>query len=206
MLIFLRHNLAFLATPKTGTTAVEMALRSQAEIAFSRDRKHITAARYANKVAPFLEDTFGIRPPSLAVMREPVDQLRSWYRYRLQDRLAGSPASTRGIDFDGFVREVLMEDPPERARVGRQFSFLTDGADQVMADHLIAYETPQVLLDFLGARLGQPVTLEERNVSPTAEAPISEETLALLRRSRAEDFALHDRLLAEGGHLRFGAD
>ena len=206
MLIFLRHNLAFLATPKTGTTAVEMALRSQAEIAFSRDRKHITAARYANKVAPFLEDTFGIRPPSLAVMREPVDQLRSWYRYRLQDRLAGSPASTRGIDFDGFVREVLMEDPPERARVGRQFSFLTDGADQVMADHLIAYETPQVLLDFLGARLGQPVTLEERNVSPAAEAPISEETLALLRRSRAEDFALHDRLLAEGGHLRFGAD
>ena len=30
MLIFLRHRLAFLATPKTGTTAVEMALRPRA--------------------------------------------------------------------------------------------------------------------------------------------------------------------------------
>ena len=62
MLVFLRHKLTFLATPKTGTTAVEMALKPRAEIVFSKSRKHITAARYANKIAPFLEDTFGVRP------------------------------------------------------------------------------------------------------------------------------------------------
>ncbi|WP_386628200.1 hypothetical protein [Sulfitobacter geojensis] len=72
MLVFLRHKITFLATPKTGTTAVEMALKPRAEIVFSKNRKHITAVRYANKIAPFLEDTFGVRPASVAVMREPV--------------------------------------------------------------------------------------------------------------------------------------
>ncbi|MGJ8557019.1 MAG: hypothetical protein ACSHW6_08260, partial [Sulfitobacter geojensis] len=84
MLVFLRHKITFLATPKTGTTAVEMALKPRAEIVFSKNRKHITAVRYANKIAPFLEDTFGVRPASVAVMREPVDQIRSWYKYRSQ--------------------------------------------------------------------------------------------------------------------------
>ena len=52
MLIFLRHRLAFLATPKTGTTAVEMARRLRAEVVFAKNRKHVTALRYARKVAP----------------------------------------------------------------------------------------------------------------------------------------------------------
>ena len=73
MLIFLRHNLAFLATPKTGTTAVEMALKPHADIIFTKRRKHLNAVRYQRKVAPFLHDTFGKRPRSVAVMRDPVD-------------------------------------------------------------------------------------------------------------------------------------
>ena len=115
MLIFLRHKLAFLATPKTGTTAVEMALKSRAEIVFSKSRKHITALRYANKIAPFLEDTFDVRPASVAVMRDPVDQIRSWYKYRSQKRLDGTELSTKGISFEQFVREVISEDAPARA-------------------------------------------------------------------------------------------
>ncbi len=200
MLIFLRHSLAFLATPKTGTTAVEMALKPRAEIIFSKNRKHLTAARYTNKVLPFLEDTFGVRPASVAVMRDPVDQIRSWYKYRTQDRLAGTEMSTQGMSFDQFVHEVIA-DAPKRAQIGRQFSFLTSREGEVLVDHLFAYERQEAFLSFLSESLGQTVEIKAKNVSPQVDAPLNDETLALLRTARAEDFALHERLLAQGGHL-----
>ncbi len=201
MLIFLRQNLTFLATPKTGTTAVEMALKPRAEIVFAKNRKHITALRYANKIAPFLEDTFGLRPPSVAVMREPVDQIRSWYKYRSQKRLDGNAFSTKGITFEQFVQEVVSDDPPKRAQIGRQFNFLTDGKTRVMADHIFAYETQEAFLMFMSEHLEHPVELAERNISPNLDAPLSDATLALLREVRAQDFILYDAVMEAGGHL-----
>ncbi|MGC1504004.1 MAG: hypothetical protein WA782_07655 [Sulfitobacter sp.] len=201
MLVFLRHKITFLATPKTGTTAVEMALKPRAEIVFSKNRKHITALRYANKIAPFLEDTFGVRPASVAVMREPVDQIRSWYKYRSQKRLDGTNLSTKDISFDQFVREVVSDKPPERAQIGRQFNFLTDGKTQVMADHIFAYAAQEMFLMFLSEHLQHPVEIAPKNVSPLIDAPLSDETMALLREVRAEDFMLYDEVMAQGGHL-----
>ncbi len=202
MLVFLRHKITFLATPKTGTTAVEMALKPRAEIVFSKNRKHITALRYARKIAPFLEDTFGVRPASVAVMREPVDQIRSWYKYRSQKRLDGTALSTRDISFDQFVLEVVSDNPPERARIGRQFNFLTDGKTQVMTDHIFAYETQERFLMFLSEHLQHPVDIPARNVSPKVAAPLEPATLALLRKIRAEDFILYDEVVSKGGHLQ----
>lgn len=201
MLIFLSQKIAFLATPKTGTTAVELALKPRAEIVFARNRKHITALRYARKIAPFLEDTFDVRPASVAVMREPVDQIRSWYKYRSQGRLDGTKLSTKDITFEQFVREVISPKPPERARIGRQFNFLTDGKSEVMADHIFAYEHQETFLMFMSERLQHPVEPAAKNISPKVDAPLSDEALALLREARAEDFILYDALLAEGGHL-----
>ncbi|KIN63728.1 Gamma-glutamyl kinase [Sulfitobacter noctilucicola] len=202
MLVFLRHKITFLATPKTGTTAVEMALKPRAEIVFSKGRKHITALRYANKIAPFLEDTFGVRPASVAVMREPVDQIRSWYKYRSQERLDGTAQSTKGISFDQFVREVVSNDPPERAQIGRQFNFLTDGKTQVMADHIFAYEEQEAFLMFLSEHLQHPVEIPLRNVSPKVGAALEPTTLALLQDARAADFILYDELRSKDGHLK----
>ncbi|MDG1351810.1 MAG: hypothetical protein P8P70_01330 [Sulfitobacter sp.] len=50
--------------------------------------------RYQRKIAPFLRDAFGLEPETLAVIRTPLEHLRSSYRYR---------ASTLDVDFDGFV-------------------------------------------------------------------------------------------------------
>lgn len=206
MLIFLRHKLTFLATPKTGTTAVEMALKPRAEIVFSKSRKHITALRYANKIAPFLEDTFGVRPASVAVMREPVEQIRSWYKYRSQKRLDGSKLSTKDISFEQFVREVVSDAPPERAQIGRQFNFLTDGKTRVMAEHIFAYENQEAFLMFMSEHLEHPVELAPKNISPKVNAPLSDGALGLLRDVRAEDFILYDAVMAAGGHLQTPRD
>jgi hypothetical protein len=201
MLIFLRHRLAFLAVPKTGTTAVEMALRPKAEVIFSRNRKHINAQRYMRKIGPFLEDTFGVFPEPLAVMRDPVDQIRSWYKYRTADRLKGSNLSTDGISFDDYVRDVISENPPPHAQIGTQFNFLTDGSGAVQVEHLFAYENQHTFRQFLSERLEEPVEIAPRNVSPPMDAALSDDVAALLRAARADEFALYDRLLAAGGYL-----
>ncbi len=201
MLIFLSHELAFLATPKTGTTAVEMALKPHAEIIFARNRKHITAQRYAVRVRPFLQKTFSASPAPLAVMRNPVDQLRSWYRYRSQPRLDGKRFSTKGLTFEQFVLQVISDDPPPRAQVGSQFAFLTSDKGKLLIQHLFAYERQPAFRDFLSEKLGREAILTPRNVSPDIPAPLSEDVANQLRAARAEEFALYDRLMAADGYL-----
>lgn len=201
MLIFLRHRLAFLAVPKTGTTAVEMALRPKAEVIFSRNRKHINAQRYRRKIGPFLEDTFGIFPEPLAVMRDPVDQIRSWYKYRTADRLKGSDLSSAELSFDDYVRAVISRDPPPFAQIGSQFTFLTDDTGEVQVDHLFAYEKQLAFRQFLSERLEDTVEIAPKNISPAIDAPLSDEVAAQLRAARADEFALYDRLMAADGYL-----
>lgn len=201
MLVFSAQSLAYIAVPKTGTTAIEMALKPRADIVFAKHRKHMTAQRFHNKVAPFLADTFGLRPDRLAVMREPEEQIRSWYRYRNGDRQKGSPNSTGGISFDEFVRAVISDDPPPYAGIGSQWNMLTSGRGGVLVHHLIAYEAQPLLRSFLADRFGEDIELKQKNVSPAADAPLEPATRDLLKAARADEFALYDRLQDAGGHL-----
>ena len=55
MQIYFNQNLAFLAIPKTGTTAYEMALRKEADIIFAKRRKPMTAGQFQRRMMPFLK-------------------------------------------------------------------------------------------------------------------------------------------------------
>ena len=203
MLIFSAESLAFLAVPKTGTTAIEMTLRRKADIVFSKHRKHMTAARFHKKIAPFLADAFDLRPERMAVMRDPVDQIGSWYRYRLSEDQIGTDRSTHGLSFDEFVLDVIRDDPPPHAGIGSQFNFLTSGRGEVLVHRLFAYEDQPHLRSFLCDRFGEDLKFKPWNVSPRAPTPISPGVLARLRAARAAEFALYERLRDAGGELGF---
>ena len=81
----------------------------------------MNAHRYVTKFAPFLKRTFGIRAETVAVMRDPVDQLRSWYKYRSREGLIGSLRSTAQMSFDDFILATAQDAPPAFAQVGSQF-------------------------------------------------------------------------------------
>lgn len=202
MLIFSAQKLAFIAVPKTGTTALEMALKPRADIIFTKKRKHITAQRFHKKIAPFLDKEFGLKLERFAVMREPEEQIRSWYRYRAREAKQGSEFSTTGISFDRFVNEVISDDPPPHAGIGSQFSMLTSYKGHVLVDHLFAHEAQPVLAGFLADRFGEAVKLKPRNVSPAVEADLEPATRARLRTVRAAEFDLYARLMEAGGHLK----
>lgn len=201
MLIFTPQSLAFIAVPKTGTTAVEMALKPKADIIFSKHRKHTTAQRFHNKIAPFLDSALNLRPDRMAVMRNPEEQIRSWYRYRRGDLREESGSSTEGISFDQFVLDVIADDPPDYAGIGSQVNMLTSGRGGVLVHHLFAYENPTLFRGFLDDRFGQEIVLKQKNVSPEADAPLGPDTRRMLHAARAAEFDLYHRLMDAGGHL-----
>lgn len=201
MLIFTAQSLAFIAVPKTGTTAVEMALKPKADIIFAKQRKHTTAQRFHRKIAPFLEDALGLRPERFAVMRDPEEQIRSWYRYRARNIRVKTSRSTDGISFDQFVLDVISDDPPDYAGIGSQLSMLTSGGGAVLVHHLFAYESPVAFRSFLDDRFGQEIVLKQKNVSPETKAPLGSATRRKLYAARAAEFDLYHRLKDAGGHL-----
>ena len=82
MLVFWEQKLAILATPKTGSTAIEAALDSLASISIQRPPvlKHTNVQRYHRFLGPYFEAASGDRFTVVALMREPRDWLGSWYR------------------------------------------------------------------------------------------------------------------------------
>ncbi len=200
MQIYFKENLAMLAVPKTGSTAYEMALRGRADIIFAKRRKHMTLAKYHKHIVPFLDTAYDLNPVTLAVMRDPVDHLRSWYRYRSRPVLIGSPKSTAGMSFDAYVRDVVSDAPPPYASVGLQSNMLTLSDGSMPLHHLFCYENQPQLRSFLESRFETDIKLNQKNVSPQIDAPLNPESEAELRLSSAEDVDLYARLCDAGGH------
>lgn len=196
MLVFWEQRLAFLATPKTGSTAIAAALESLAAVSVQRPPllKHTTVHRYRRFIGPFLEaaskDDFTV----VALMREPTDWLGSWYRFRQREE-TDAGKSTKGISFDAFVQAWCQDPRPDCADVGSQGKFLRP-RQGVGVDRLFRYEEIGTFVHFLEERLGCEIILPRLNVSPPGATELSDETAALLRDFAEEDFALYETLTA----------
>lgn len=192
MLVFVRQRLVVLATPKTGSTALQMALMRHADIVTKGlpGVKHISYPKYLRQVAPLVEG-FARGPVEVcALVREPVDWLGSWYRYRKAEALAGSARSTAGVDFDGFLEAWLSAEPPAFARVGTQGAFLTRPQDGAPVPVLWRYEAMSRFADWLAERLGLEVVLPQVNVSAVPPAAPSPALRARVEAALAADMAL----------------
>lgn len=199
MLVFWDHRLAILATPKTGSTAIQSALEAMATLAIRTPPalKHTTAQRWHRFLGPYFETAAGSPFTVVALMREPRDWLGSWYRYRQRPEIAGTPRSTATISFDQFVNDWCEDPQPEHAAVGSQARFLAPKADRGV-DHIFRYEEIDHFVDFLEDRLGHEIILPRVNVSPDGNLDLSAATDARLRQHAARDFALYDGLRRQG--------
>lgn len=199
MLVFWEQRLVFLATPKAGSTAIEAALDSLASIAVLRppEAKHTTAYRYRRFLGPYLKaatkEEFGV----VALMREPLDWLGSWYRFRQREELPDAGKSTQGMSFDTFVNDYMREPRPPHAAIGSQAKFLS-GPAGLGVDRLFAYEEIDRFVEFLEDRLGCEIILPKLNVSPDAPLEIDDATVARHRAFAAADYALYESIARAG--------
>jgi len=195
MLVFWKQRLVILSTPKTGSTAIEAALESIASLSVTRppEMKHTPAYRFQRFLRPYLQNTAGgDRFTAVALMREPVDWLGSWYRFRGRADLDGTDRSTRDMSFGDFA-EAYMRDPrPPVADVGGQARFLSgmDGAD-LGVDRVFRYEAIDRFVEFLEERLDFAIELPRLNVSPAGPLDLTDDMRSRLREWLAPEYRIY---------------
>ena len=191
MIVSLTAGIAYLAMPKTGSTAIESVLAPECDIVMSGHPKlkHMRLRRFERFVRPLLKDA---QVETVAVIREPLDWLGSWYRYRARPQIAGSPNSTAGIGFDRFVRDWLSRTPPPHARVGRPADFLAAPQGGPGLAHLFRYDDFAALEALLSERFGRALALPRHNVSPVMDLALTPETRARAMAALAEDYAIYE--------------
>lgn len=192
MLAFKDARLVLLSVPKTGTTALETALRPHAQVQLTGHPgiKHIELRAFQRFIAPVLDRMGAPRFETVAVIREPVDRLRSWYRYNARDAFIGRPDSTAKIGFGTFIEGYLAPEQPPYARIGLQSWFVQPLPDRPGIDHLFRYEAMESLLAFLSDRLRKPIAPKRMNVSPQADTTLDPALERRLRDSLAAEIAL----------------
>lgn len=190
MLIFWRQKLVVLANPKTGTTALEETLAPHAAIVVQRppQLKHTGANRYHRFLAPYVGDAKDQKFTVVGVMREPVDWLGSWYRYR-QRKDEVNEKSTHHVSFDAFVEAWCQTDPPEFAKVGSQANFLAPVGGR-QCDRIFRYDRMEKFLGFLERKLQMTIDLPRVNVSPPGEVRLSPRVEAMMREVAAREFEI----------------
>jgi hypothetical protein len=209
MLVFIEKKLAFLAVPKTGSTAYHTALGPHADILVNNppDLKHAPVYRYNRFFRPMCEKVCGVQMQTLAVMREPIDWLGSWYRYRRRPFMAGKSNATTDVSFDDFVTAYMKGKKPDFANVGSQARFLEPQPNGTAVTYLFRYGDTDGLNTFLSDRLGVSFDLARENVSPQMPLILSPDVEDRFRRKCAPEFELYDSIqpggVSEAARARF---
>lgn len=199
MLIFFKARIVLFAVEKTGTTALQDALKDHADLKFlgvnTPITKHAGFAEYKQHVEPGILDQVDGPLDYVGVFREPVNWLNSWYRYRLRKADAGEPQSTRGITFERFAIDFCRKPHfrPPHAWIKPQSVRVCDADGNVGINYLFRYEDMDSLVSFLEMRLDTPIELQRANVSPPSkQVDLTEETLELYKTSFPRDFEIYE--------------
>ncbi|WBU61059.1 hypothetical protein [Paracoccus albus] len=186
MLIFWEQRLVFLATPKAGSTAIEVALEPLASLAVQRppELKHVDAQRFRRHIQPWLRETVEEEFTTVALMREPVEWLRSWYRFELRD--ADQPAEK---GFEDFARRYIAAPESVTQGIATQSAFL--GGAKPMIDRIFRYEEIEKFTHFLDETLGCEIVLPRVNVPPEADVSLPPEIEQDLRQALRLDVELY---------------
>ena len=91
MLISRFPPIVFFAVPKTGSVSIETAFAPYFDMVMSKNPnlKHMPVRTYEASLANFVTRRVAKDPEKIAVMREPLDWVLSWWRYRMRSELEG---------------------------------------------------------------------------------------------------------------------
>ncbi|MCB1388771.1 MAG: hypothetical protein KDK12_06460 [Rhodobacteraceae bacterium] len=197
MLVFWKQRLVVLATPKTGSTAIDQALGPLAALSVTQPAalKHTDARTWQRFVRPYLREVSGADFTAVALMREPEDWLGSWYRHRMRDDIGAFAGATRGQSFAHFVEGYLDTPQAPASAVGAQTDFLRgdDGAARGV-ERLFRYEEIGTFVAYLEELLDFAIELPRLNVSPEGDRSLPDDLRTRLRHRLSTDYALYASL------------
>lgn len=210
MIFLYRAKLVILSQPKTGTTALDNALSPRASLVVNSppEMKHSGYRKFMKFVAPWIHSQTGMTRKDyevVSVMREPIDWLGSWYRYRTREGLnkSGNDRAsnyTGHVSFDQFVLDVCKpkREQPAYARMNNPCAVAQDGEESIGVDRLFPYEDMSGLYELIETRTGKSVDTRQMNVSPEMVLELSDEARSRIRKKLAFAFDLHASLKRDG--------
>jgi len=198
MLIGVRNRFVFVANSKTASTAIEQALAGHAEIqrGGSPARKHASLREILTEY-DFLFGREEYAPESFfifGVMRDPLDWIGSWFRYRKGNRVGNRlPGET---SFAGFWARGDWNITRKDGSPNLQSDRFTAADGTVLADVIIPYHDLAPQFAAICAGLGVDAELPWKNVSRIREIDedIPPSLIGEIRAHFAGDYALLERL------------
>lgn len=190
------HKFVFAANTKSASTSIEHVLTplSDQVIASSPARKHLPLAALKHE-QPAL---FGEERDSyfmFGVMRDPIDWINSWFRYRSgNDVEAPLPSDWTFEDF--WRRGDWNINHPDGSGKYLQSDIFCDKDGTVLADVILRYETLEEDFHEICEIIGIAHDLPRKNVSrkPRAADGVPEALAKEMRAFYAEDYALWNAL------------
>ncbi|MDQ3602868.1 MAG: hypothetical protein M3385_03290 [Actinomycetota bacterium] len=203
MLLAPGNGFVFLAATKSGSTSIETAFTKHSQIVLHSPPsfKHTTYAGFQRFLQPYLASG-GFPRESYEVVctvREPIDWLSSWWRYRSRGSLA-DPADPRhhnytgDISFEQFVR-AYMEGSERFAKVGRLSRFVRPRPGEAEVDLIFRYDRLDLLIDFLCEKVGEEVEVGSENTSPQRSFSLSEKCELELRQFFAPEYRIYEQAI-----------
>ncbi|MDO6732727.1 sulfotransferase family 2 domain-containing protein [Marinovum sp. 2_MG-2023] len=199
MLIGTTKSFIFVANTKTASTSVERALKPHADIHYAgtSERKHVPLKELTKLYPEVTGGPFGAaereRFFTFGVMRDPIDWIGSWYRYRKGNPEVHNPLPD-GMTFEQFWarRDWNVVCANGENYLQRRLFCCPKGA--VLADVIIPYERLDEMFGEICEGLGVKSPLPRRNVSRLTEFKIPEAMIEPLQKHYALDFELRSRL------------
>jgi len=126
----------------------------------------------------------------VCVMRDPIDWLHSWYRYRKRDALKGRENSTENIDFSEFVTKYISGD----IRVGKQSTFVMGKNGEIGVDKIFKYDNLNKLKEYFEDKIGKIIEFPMLNVSPKEDLLIDKGLESMLKDYLEKDYLIYNSI------------
>ncbi len=196
MIISQDGNFVFFASTKTASTTIEKTIAPYADIVISSppEKKHMNVRDFERLVVPEYDYAAGL--DRMIVMREPIEWLFSWFRYRSRAELDGTERSTADVSFNRFVKAYLSNPQPDFAKVGKPTRMMKNKAGDIAIGNIYKYRNISALANELSERLGRKIVFSEKlNVSPDMDFELSPKLYYELEKHFADDYEVYERAI-----------
>tara|TARA_B110000285_G_scaffold231454_1_gene300213 strand:+ start:60 stop:695 length:636 start_codon:yes stop_codon:yes gene_type:complete len=185
--------------PKCASTSIERAISTLCNINFSgRARiKHINAQIFTEKILSAHQALLpSIQIESFCVMREPLQWIESWYKYRSREKFKKEHNRnyTGHISYNDFITEYISKGTRKPfAKIRTQYDFLKLRNGEIGIDLIFPLENMGLVEQFLFEKTNSKIIIPRINQSPTKDmTQLPPELEDALRQHLAKDIVVYN--------------